>query len=96
MTRDDDADAADEADSDGSGTSHGGALADGGAAGADDVVLDPWGSATVDDYAGLFAEFGIEAFDEVLPDVPDPPYLMRPSIIFGQPNQPQQGDSHNH
>ena len=56
---------------------------DGGAAGADDVVLDPWGSATVEDYGGLFEQFGIEPFDEVLPDVPDPHYLMRRSIIFG-------------
>jgi len=83
MTRDEDADVADETDSDGSVTSHDRALADGGAAGADDVVLDPWGSAAVDDYAGLFAEFGIQPFDEVLPDVPDPHYLMRRSIIFG-------------
>lgn len=58
--------------------------ADGGtAAGADDVVLDPWGSATIDDYEDLFAQFGIEAFDEVLPDVPAPHYLMRRGIIFG-------------
>ena len=56
---------------------------DGGAVGADDVVLDPWGSATVDDYGGLFDQFGIEPFDEVLADVPDPHYLMRRSIIFG-------------
>ncbi|WP_096390076.1 tryptophan--tRNA ligase [Halopenitus persicus] len=53
------------------------------AAGADDVELDPWGSATVDDYRKLFEEFGIEEFDDVLPDVPHPHYLMRRGVIFG-------------
>lgn len=57
---------------------------DGGAAGADDVVLDPWGSSTIEDYDGLFTQFGIESFDEVLPEVPSPHYLMRRGIIFGQ------------
>ncbi|WP_121821181.1 tryptophan--tRNA ligase [Halostella salina] len=60
-------------------------LPDGGteAAGADDVALDPWGSSTVADYRKLFEEFGIEEFDEVLPEVPDPHYLMRRGVIFG-------------
>jgi tryptophanyl-tRNA synthetase len=49
----------------------------------DDVALDPWGSATVADYRKLFEEFGIEEFDEVLPEVPDPHYLMRRGVIFG-------------
>ncbi|WP_135822009.1 tryptophan--tRNA ligase [Halostella litorea] len=53
------------------------------AAGADDVALDPWGSSTVSDYRKLFEEFGIEEFDEVLPEVPDPHYLMRRGVIFG-------------
>ncbi len=57
---------------------------DGGTAtGADDVVLDPWGSATIGDYADLFTEFGIGEFDEILPEVPDPHYLMRRGVIFG-------------
>jgi tryptophanyl-tRNA synthetase len=57
---------------------------DGGStAGADDVTLDPWGSATVSDYRKLFEQFGIEAFDSVLPDVPNPHYLMRRGVIFG-------------
>ena len=56
---------------------------DGGAAGADELVLDPWGSATVEDYGELFDRFGIEAFDEVLADVPEPHSLMRRGIIFG-------------
>ena len=49
----------------------------------EDVALDPWGSASVGDYADLFAEFGIEAFDDVSDDVPDPHYLMRRGVIFG-------------
>jgi len=59
--------------------------ADGGseAAGADEVALDPWGSSTVSDYRQLFTEFGIEAFDAVLPEVPAPHYLMRRGVIFG-------------
>ena len=49
----------------------------------EDVALDPWGSASVGDYADLFAEFGIEAFDEVSDGVPEPHYLMRRGVIFG-------------
>jgi len=55
----------------------------GAAAGADDVALDPWGSATVDDYRKLFDQFGIEAFEDLLADVPNPHYLMRRGVIFG-------------
>jgi len=55
----------------------------GGAAGADDVALDPWGSSTVEDYRKLFEQFGIEEFDEVLDEVPNPHYLMRRGVIFG-------------
>ncbi|MFB6092510.1 MAG: tryptophan--tRNA ligase [Haloquadratum sp.] len=68
-----DADAAADADSGG----------DDAAAGADDVALDPWGSSTVSDYRKLFEEFGIGEFDEVLPEVPNPHYLMRRGVIFG-------------
>ena len=57
--------------------------ADGGAAGADDVALDPWGSSTVSDYRRLFDQFGIERFEEVLGEVPEPHYLMRRGVIFG-------------
>ncbi|MFB6196345.1 MAG: tryptophan--tRNA ligase, partial [Haloplanus sp.] len=53
------------------------------AAGADEVALDPWGSSTVSDYRSLFDEFGIEEFDQVLADVPNPHYLMRRGVIFG-------------
>jgi tryptophanyl-tRNA synthetase len=52
-------------------------------AGADDVSLDPWGSSTVSDYGDLFEQFGIEVFDDVLPEVPSPHYLMRRGVIFG-------------
>jgi tryptophanyl-tRNA synthetase len=59
--------------------------ADGGtdAAGADEAVLDPWGSSTVADYRKLFEQFGIESFDDALPTVPNPHYLMRRGVIFG-------------
>ncbi len=53
------------------------------APGADETVLDPWGSATVSDYRKLFDEFGIEPFEDVLESVPAPHYLMRRGVIFG-------------
>jgi tryptophanyl-tRNA synthetase len=57
---------------------------DGGTAtGADDVALDPWGSSTIADYRNLFEEFGIEEFDTILDEVPNPHYLMRRGVIFG-------------
>ncbi|MHB9287233.1 tryptophan--tRNA ligase [Halobacteriales archaeon Cl-PHB] len=79
MTDERDTDAADESPP----SSPPETLPDGGAAGADDVALDPWGSATVSDYRKLFEQFGIEEFDEVLPEVPNPHYLMRRGVIFG-------------
>jgi len=54
-----------------------------GTRGADDVALDPWGSSTVSDYRKLFDQFGIERFEAVLEEVPDPHYLMRRGVIFG-------------
>ncbi|MES3516129.1 MAG: tryptophan--tRNA ligase [Natronomonas sp.] len=68
---------------DGRGSGDAEAYADGGAAGADDVALDPWGSATVEDYRDLFETFGIESFEELLAEVPEPHYLMRRGVIFG-------------
>jgi len=53
------------------------ALPDGG------VALDPWGSATVADYRELFEEFGIEEFEAIIDEVPEPHYLMRRGVIFG-------------
>jgi len=68
----------------GEGAQSGDLLPDGGTAeGADETVLDPWGSATVADYRKLFDQFGIEAFEELLDSVPDPHYLMRRGVIFG-------------
>ena len=50
---------------------------------SDDVALDPWGSATVSDYRKLFEQFGIQEFETILEDVPNPHYLMRRGVIFG-------------
>jgi len=51
--------------------------------GVEETTIDPWGSSTVADYRKLFEEFGIEAFDEILDEVPGPHYLMRRGVIFG-------------
>ena len=56
---------------------------DGGSTDSDDVVLDPWGSSTVADYRQLFSDFGIESFEDILSNVPDPHYLMQRGVIFG-------------
>ena len=55
-------------------------LADGG---VEETTIDPWGSSTIADYRKLFEEFGIEAFEQLLGDVPNPHYLMRRGVIFG-------------
>jgi len=87
MTRDHDARDSDDRASEKSAREDEKRLTDGGtddaAAGADDVALDPWGSSTVSDYRKLFEEFGIGEFDDVLPEVPNPHYLMRRGVIFG-------------
>jgi tryptophanyl-tRNA synthetase len=90
MTRSDDDPAADPAGTDETAPADGTEgqiprlLTDGGAAaGVDEVALDPWGSATVQDYRTLFDEFGIERFEELLPEVPEPFSLMRRGIVFG-------------
>jgi tryptophanyl-tRNA synthetase len=74
-----------DSDSPGERANDGIPVTDGGAdaAGADSVTLDPWGSSTVSDYRKLFDQFGIETFDEVLDEVPNPHYLMRRGVIFG-------------
>ena len=82
MTRDTPEDDADIDDPSETTVTDGGSDADT-AAGADDVALDPWGSSTVSDYRKLFDEFGIETFDDVLDEVPNPHYLMRRGVIFG-------------
>jgi len=56
---------------------------DGGVTNPDEIALDPWGSSTVSDYRKLFEQFGIERFEAVVEEVPDPHYLMRRGVIFG-------------
>ena len=51
--------------------------------GVEETTIDPWGSSTIADYRKLFEEFGIEEFETLLGDVPDPHYLMRRGVIFG-------------
>ncbi|MFW6321229.1 MAG: tryptophan--tRNA ligase, partial [Halohasta sp.] len=71
----------DDTPDDDGGTADGAApLADGG---VEETTIDPWGSSTIADYRKLFEEFGIEAFEEILGDVPNPHYLMRRGVIFG-------------
>ena len=63
------------------GTGHRAApLTDGG---VDETTIDPWGSSTIADYRKLFEEFGIEEFEALLGEVPNPHYLMRRGVIFG-------------
>jgi tryptophanyl-tRNA synthetase len=62
------------------GTTSEAALPDGG---VEETTIDPWGSSTLADYRKLFEEFGIEEFEEILGDVPNPHYLMRRGVIFG-------------
>ena len=51
--------------------------------GIEETTIDPWGSSTIADYRKLFEEFGIEEFEAILGEVPDPHYLMRRGVIFG-------------
>jgi len=46
-------------------------------------VIDPWSSAVLD-YEKLIEQFGIKPFSELLPEVDNPPILMKRGIIFGQ------------
>ena len=46
-------------------------------------MIDPWSSAVVD-YENLIEQFGIKPFADLLPEVDDPPVLMKRGIIFGQ------------
>lgn len=45
--------------------------------------IDPWGEAIPRDYAQLMDKFGIDPFEDLADDVPDPSHLMRRKIIFG-------------
>lgn len=45
--------------------------------------IDPWSESTPEDYSDLMEKFGIEPFEDLIDDVPDPSHLMRRKIIFG-------------
>lgn len=45
--------------------------------------VNPWSEAIPEDYAELMEQFGVDAFDDLIEDVPDPNHLMRRKIIFG-------------
>lgn len=45
--------------------------------------IDPWSEAVPEDYTRLMDKFGIESFEDIVGDIPDPNHLMRRKIIFG-------------
>lgn len=45
--------------------------------------IDPWSGTAPEDYSQLMEKFGIDSFDELLPEIPEPSHLMRRNIIFG-------------
>ncbi len=47
------------------------------------VRIDPWGVTVPRDYVRLMREFGIEPFEGLLAQIPEPHYLMRRRVIFG-------------
>lgn len=46
-------------------------------------ILDPWGSAQIEDYTKLLSQFGMQPFSGILDKVPEPHRLMRRNVIFG-------------
>ncbi len=46
-------------------------------------MISPWEVEGVIDYKRLFEEFGIQPFNEILADIPNPHRLMRRGVIFG-------------
>ena len=46
-------------------------------------VLDPWGTTVIEDYNHLYDEFGIQKFDSLKSEVPNPNMYMRRGVIFG-------------
>jgi tryptophanyl-tRNA synthetase len=46
-------------------------------------VLDPWGTTVIEDYNHLYDEFGIQKFDSLESEVPNPNMYMRRGVIFG-------------
>lgn len=45
--------------------------------------ISPWSEEIPEDYARLMGKFGIDPFEELVEDIPDPTPLMRRNIIFG-------------
>lgn len=45
--------------------------------------IDPWGEAAPENYLDLMEKFGIEPFEELIDQTPDPNHLMRRKIVFG-------------
>lgn len=45
--------------------------------------IDPWGEAIPKDYVRLMDEFGIEPFEDLIDEIPNPHHLMRRKVIFG-------------
>ncbi len=45
--------------------------------------VNPWSDAAPENYSQLMEKFGIDSFEEILPEIPDPTHLMRRDIIFG-------------
>ncbi len=48
--------------------------------------IDPWSEAVPEDYAQVMEKFGIDSFEDIIDDVPDPSHFMRRKIIFGHRN----------
>ncbi len=46
-------------------------------------MISPWEVEGAIDYRKLFEEFGIQPFDEVLKEIPNPHRLMRRGVVFG-------------
>jgi tryptophanyl-tRNA synthetase len=47
------------------------------------TLLDPYGISIIPDYERLYAEFGIEPFEQFLPQIQDAPSWMRRGTVFG-------------
>jgi tryptophanyl-tRNA synthetase len=47
------------------------------------TVLDPFGTSVIADYERLYKEFGIEPFQPLLSEAPNPSVYMRRGIVFG-------------
>ena len=47
------------------------------------MIIDPWSSQDIKDYAKLRDEFGIEPFSQLIRKIKDPSLLMRRGVIFG-------------